>query len=145
MTFWSIFSNLLPFTLSFALLFNNTSRSIQTASVVWWVEFLATDPEFRVRFPALPDFLRSSGSGTESTEPREYTWGATWKEKKRLQSRKARLRPQGIRRANCATPLYPLALTSLTSGSRSVDIIRARTTTTELLISGYRRRCLTSL
>jgi hypothetical protein len=28
-----------------------------TASVVWWSEFLATDPEARVRFPALPDFL----------------------------------------------------------------------------------------
>jgi hypothetical protein len=26
-------------------------------------EFLATDPEVRVRFPTLPDFLRSSGSG----------------------------------------------------------------------------------
>jgi hypothetical protein len=35
-------------------------------------EFLATDPEVRVRFPALPDFLRSSGSGTGSTQPREY-------------------------------------------------------------------------
>jgi hypothetical protein len=45
--------------------------------------FLATDPEARVRFPALPDFLKkkkkkeekkenSSGSGTESTQPREY-------------------------------------------------------------------------
>jgi hypothetical protein len=33
----------------------------------------------RVRFPALPDFLRSSGSGTGSTQPREYNWGATWK------------------------------------------------------------------
>jgi hypothetical protein len=30
-----------------------------------------TDPETRVRFPALPDFLRSSGSGTGSTQPRE--------------------------------------------------------------------------
>jgi hypothetical protein len=35
-------------------------------------EFLATDPEARVRFPALPDFQRSSGSGTGSTQPREY-------------------------------------------------------------------------
>jgi hypothetical protein len=35
-------------------------------------EFLATDPEVRVRFPALPDFLRSSGSETGSTQPREY-------------------------------------------------------------------------
>jgi hypothetical protein len=26
----------------------------------------------RVRFPALPDFQRSSGSGTGSTQPRDY-------------------------------------------------------------------------
>jgi hypothetical protein len=32
----------------------------------------ATDPEVRVRFPVLPDFLRSSGSETGSTQPREY-------------------------------------------------------------------------
>jgi hypothetical protein len=31
--------------------------------MVWWSEFPATDPEVQVRFPALPDFLRSSGSG----------------------------------------------------------------------------------
>jgi hypothetical protein len=42
-----------------------------TASVVYWSEFLATDPEVRVRFPALPG-KKSSGSGTGSTEPREY-------------------------------------------------------------------------
>jgi hypothetical protein len=28
-----------------------------------------------MRFPALPDFLSSSGSGTGSTQPREYTRG----------------------------------------------------------------------
>jgi hypothetical protein len=49
------------------------------ASVVWCSEFLATDPEVRVRSPALPDFLRSSGSGTMSAQPREYNCGATWK------------------------------------------------------------------
>ena len=32
----------------------------------------------RVRFPALTDFLSSSGSGTGSTQPREVNWGATW-------------------------------------------------------------------
>jgi hypothetical protein len=32
--------------------------------VVLWSEFLATEPEVRVRFPVLPDFLRSSGSRT---------------------------------------------------------------------------------
>jgi hypothetical protein len=26
-----------------------------TASVVWWSEFLTTDPEARVRLPALPE------------------------------------------------------------------------------------------
>jgi hypothetical protein len=31
----------------------------------------------RVRFPTLPDFLRSSGSGTGSTQPREDNRGAT--------------------------------------------------------------------
>jgi hypothetical protein len=37
-----------------------------TAFVVYWLEFLATDPEVRVRFRALPDFLRSGRSGTGS-------------------------------------------------------------------------------
>jgi hypothetical protein len=42
-----------------------------TASVVWWSEFLATDPQSRVRFPALPEEKKSSVSGTGSTQPRE--------------------------------------------------------------------------
>jgi hypothetical protein len=33
---------------------------------------VVTDQEVRVRFPALPVFLRSSGSGTGSTQNREY-------------------------------------------------------------------------
>jgi hypothetical protein len=32
-----------------------------------------------VRFPGIPNFLRRSGSGTESTQPREDNWGATWR------------------------------------------------------------------
>jgi hypothetical protein len=36
-------------------------------------EFLATDPEIRVTFPALLDFLRRSGSETVSIQPREYS------------------------------------------------------------------------
>jgi hypothetical protein len=35
-------------------------------------EFLATDQEVRGRFPALPDFLSNSVSGTGLTQPREY-------------------------------------------------------------------------
>jgi hypothetical protein len=34
-----------------------------TAFVVQWSDFLATDPEVRVRFPELPDFLRSLERG----------------------------------------------------------------------------------
>jgi hypothetical protein len=45
------------------------------------VTVLATDLGVRVRFSAIPHFLRSSGSGTGSTQPREYKWGATWKKK----------------------------------------------------------------
>jgi hypothetical protein len=47
-------------------------REELTASVIEWSKFLATDPDIRVRFLELPDFLRSSGSGTGSTQPREY-------------------------------------------------------------------------
>jgi hypothetical protein len=35
-------------------------------------EILATDPEVRVRFPTLSDFLRSIGPGTRSTQAHEY-------------------------------------------------------------------------
>jgi hypothetical protein len=43
---------------------------------------------------------------------------------------------EGIRRVDYATTLYPqkLALTSPTSGGRSVGIIRSRTKATELLV-----------
>jgi hypothetical protein len=51
---------------------NLSNEFPQSASVVYWSEFLAADPEVRVRFPALPDFLRSSGSGTGSTQRRGY-------------------------------------------------------------------------
>jgi hypothetical protein len=37
------------------ILFIPYSRVFITASVVWWLEFLATDPEARVRLPALPE------------------------------------------------------------------------------------------
>jgi hypothetical protein len=56
----------------FPVLFLALKVQVGSYNVVWWSELLATDPEVRVRFPALPDFLVSSGSGTRSTQPREY-------------------------------------------------------------------------
>ena len=50
----------------------------------------------RVRFPALPEFLSSSGSGTGSTQPREVNWGATWiKRSSCSRSRKQRFNGHG--------------------------------------------------
>jgi hypothetical protein len=64
-----------------------------TSSVVQWSEFLAADPEVRVRFPALPDFLRSRGYGKRSTQPRDYNWGTAWKKRLRLRSRNPGIQP----------------------------------------------------
>jgi hypothetical protein len=69
-------------------------------------EFLATDPEVRIRFPALPDFLRSSGSGTGSTHPRQYNWGATWK-KSSGSGLEIEITAVGIRRSDRATQSLP--------------------------------------
>jgi hypothetical protein len=79
-----------------------------------------------VRFLALSDFLRSSGSETGSTQPREYNWGAAWKKSSGsgLESREyGRGDPLRWRRDT----LYPqkLALTSPTSCSRSVGLLLA--------------------
>jgi hypothetical protein len=56
-----------------------------------------------VRFPALPDFLRSSWSGTGSTQPREYEELLEWKSSG-SGSRKPRLTAVGIRCADHMTP-----------------------------------------
>jgi hypothetical protein len=49
--------------------------------------------------------------------------------------KKTEITTVGIRRADHATPLYPLklALTSTTIGGRSVGIVRSRTKATELV------------
>jgi hypothetical protein len=51
---------------------DNNNNNNNNNNLVQWSEFLAMDPEVQVRFPALPDFLRNSGSGTGFPQPREY-------------------------------------------------------------------------
>ena len=48
----------------------------------------------RVRFPALPDFLSSSGSGKGSTQPREVNW-ATWIKKVAAPDQKTEINGRG--------------------------------------------------
>ena len=84
----------------------------------------------RVRSPALPDLLSSSGSGTGSTRPREVKLRSYLNKKSSgSRFRKQRLTAVGTRCANHVTPLYPqkLALTSPTGGGLSVGMVRSRT------------------
>jgi NADH-ubiquinone oxidoreductase chain 2 len=54
----------------------NTWSSTKNIRITYGT-ILSSGLETRVRFPALPE-KKSSGSGTGSTQPREYNWGATW-------------------------------------------------------------------
>ena len=83
----------------------------------------------RVRSPALPDFLSSSGSWASWGQLRSYL-----NEKSSgSRSRKQRLMAVGTRCPDHVTPLYPqkLALTLPTGGGCSVGIVRVRSKATE--------------
>jgi hypothetical protein len=65
----------------------------------------------RVRFPTLRNFLRSSGSGTGSTKPREVKMRSYFKEKVAASVSKTEINDRGgIRSADHATPFYPQKL-----------------------------------
>jgi hypothetical protein len=103
-----------------------------TAFFVSWSELLATDPEVRVRFPALPDFLGISGSGTGPSQSQEYNWRATWKKNSGsgLETREY-CRRDPSRWPRSTLKLQKLALISPTSGGRSVGIVHSWTQATE--------------
>jgi hypothetical protein len=74
--FYCIFSCYLPSTrpgLKYLYNYSYTGPPLWSSGQSFWLHILRS----RIRFPVLPDFLRSSGSGTGSTQPREDSWGAT--------------------------------------------------------------------
>jgi hypothetical protein len=89
-----------------ASIFRHFREKNQTNNISWWSSgqsFWLQIQRSRVHFPALPDFLRSRGYGTGSTQPCEENWRVTGMKKWRLRSRKPRLTAMGIRCANDAT------------------------------------------
>jgi hypothetical protein len=113
---------------------------IRTASVVCGQSSWLQIQRFRVWFPALPDFLRSSESGMGSTQPRENNWGATWKDSSGsgLENRKINGRRDSLPWPHDTLYAVKLELTSPTSGGRSVGIVRWRTEAPEFFISFIR-------
>jgi hypothetical protein len=83
--------------------------------------------------PGATRFLRSSGSGTGFTQPREYNWGAIWKKKQRLRSRKPRIRPCGSVMLTTWHPLSAKVRINFADKRRS----RSRTQDTELSLVSY--------
>jgi hypothetical protein len=75
------------------------------------IHFRLRDQTSTVRFPALPDILRSSRSGKGSTQPREDNWRAAW------------IKSSGSDLENLdSRSLGSVALRSLTSGGRPVGM-----------------------
>jgi hypothetical protein len=103
------------------------------ASVVLWSEFLATGPEARVRFPALPEKkVVGLGRGPLSIVS---TTEELLDRKVAATVQKTENTAVGISHADHVAPLYPqkLAITSPTSGGRSVGIVRLRIQTMEFV------------
>jgi hypothetical protein len=84
----------------------------------WILKLTSSIQRSRVRFPALPDFLRSSGSGTGSAQLLEYNWGAAWKY--RLRSRNPRIRPWGSVTLTTWHPLSAKICTNFGDKQRSL-------------------------
>jgi hypothetical protein len=101
----------------------------KTSSVVQWSEFLATDPEVRVRFPEYRILWEAVGLERDplilvNTIQELLGW------KSGLENREYGCRDPSCWSRGILSP-QKLALASLTSGGRSVGIVRLRTQATE--------------
>jgi hypothetical protein len=105
------------------------------AFVVLWSEFLATDPEVQVRFPALSDFLSSSRSGTC---PLSLVIKIEGLLERKISGSGLENRDYGRKGSAALTTWHPSTrkrwLTSATSGGLSVGIVRSQTKAIELLL-----------
>ena len=113
---------------TYSLLYNLFWPPLWSSGQSFWLQIQRS----RVRFPALPDFLSSSGSRTGSTQPREVNWGATWIKSSGSGPENGDYRPWG---SVALTTWHPSIRksweTSPTGGGRSVGIVRSRTRATE--------------
>jgi hypothetical protein len=72
------------------------------------------------RSGSIPGAIRCSGSGTGSTQPRGLNWGATWKEKERLQYRESRIQPYGSTALTTWHPVSAKVVTNFAHMRRSL-------------------------
>jgi hypothetical protein len=117
---------------------------IWTTSVVYWSEFLATDSEARVRFQALPDFLKKKkGKQVVGLERGPLSLVSTTEELLDKKSSDSCLENREYGRRDPSRwprgTLYPqkLATTSPRRGGRSFGIVRSRTQTMEFVFVFY--------
>jgi hypothetical protein len=77
---------------------------------------------------------KSSGSGTRSTQPREYKWGATWQKRSGscLENREYGRRDPSRWPRGTLNP-QKFAIISPTSGGRTVGVVRSQTQATKLV------------
>jgi hypothetical protein len=112
-----------------------------------WSEFLATDPELRVRFPALPDFLGVGGSGARSSRPRECGWGRLLGRRGGGSGLEEREWGRGDPSRWPRGALYPreLPLASPTGCGRKTGVVRSRTQATEFSLFSFISHIVVSL
>jgi hypothetical protein len=104
-----------------------------TASVVYWSEFLATDMEARVRFPALPEKKLWVWNGVHSASWVQLRSYLIEKSSGSCLETREYGRKDSSRWPRDTVYTKKLALTPPTSGCHSVGIVRLRTKAAEFI------------